>query len=207
MENRNEKTKNFIKGLVFGAVVVALLAATVGCGKKKSGSSSDSYNRYGGRYGQGTPGYGGAGVINGVSAGFDNGGQYLLILATSSNINTGNNFGSGAVFVEGELEVFNGMGCPMTGMQTGLAPGIYQLLPYNGSQAMLDIDFLTNAVVEARGPSGSAILTIPYARIFQTNVCGMDGMMGSMVVEDVNGYRCGLSTGFSDMAAGGMCGY
>ncbi len=205
MENRNEKTKNFLKGIVFGAVVVALLAVTVGCSKKKGNQTPNPYGGgYG--YGYGNPNYNGYGTSNGVSAGLDNGGQFMLILATNGPQAPGG-YGAGPVHVEGELHIFNGMGCPMTGMQTGLMPGRYQLIPYNGSQAMLDVDLLTNAVVEARGPSGSVILTIPYARTFQTNVCGMDGMMGMMAIEAVNGYPCGISAGFSDNAAGGMCGY
>jgi hypothetical protein len=202
MKNRSEKTINFIKSLAFGAVVVALMAVTVGC-KKEKGSGSAGYRP---GYGYGNPGYNSNGAINNVSAGMDEAGRYLLILATSGN-SAQSGYYSGPTYVEGELRVFNGFGCPLTGMQTGLMPGLYQLRPYGESQAFLDVDLLQNAKVEAFGPGGSAIITIPYARTFSTNVCGMNGMMGLMTVEAVNGYPCGVSSGFTDMAPGGSCGY
>ncbi|MCB0351752.1 MAG: hypothetical protein KDD38_11250, partial [Bdellovibrionales bacterium] len=118
MENRSEKTKNFIKGLAFGAVVVALMALTVGC--RDSGSGTAGY----GRYGYGNPGYNPGGAINNVSAGMNDSGQYLLILATTGNPAQPGYY-TGPTYVEGELRVFNGFGCPLTGMQTGLMPGVY----------------------------------------------------------------------------------
>lgn len=207
MRNRDEKLNNLVKGVTFGLIVWALIILVTGCSKKdsKSGASQPRYGYGTGVYGAGRPGYNGNGVISSVSAGIDNNGQYMLILALSTD--PVQPYGTPA-YVEGELHVAQPIGCPqMIGYPpVGLNPDIYQLTPYNGQPvSMIGVDFISNAVLVAQGRSGlQALVTVPYAKIFNTNVCGFDGMMGQLKIEQINGMNCGLLTSFTDQQAN-MC--
>lgn len=206
MKTKNEKVQNFIRGLFFGLVIAVLAVLIVGCGKDKAKNNNGYYNGYGGGYGYGYGnGYGGTGYNGGqisqVSAGVDSNGQFLLILATSSDPSTG---GTGPGYVEGELRLFAPMPC--LSMSMGLNPGLYQLIPPSNSPNTYSAGMLQNVQMIARGPGGEALVTVPYASIFQTNVCGYTGMMGSIVVQSVNGVACGKQLFFTDQVYNpGMC--
>jgi hypothetical protein len=205
MRNKNEMLKNFIKGMSFGLFVVAVMFSTVGCDKKKSDSNANRNGWWGGQYGYGGGGYNGYGNVSNISAGIETSGRYMIILETATDPGTSGGFGYGQAYVQGEMQVNTPIGCGYTG--AGLDPDIYQLVPYNGGAAQLNVDLLTNVVLIARGRYSEAIVTIPYARFFQTNVCGFEGMMGSLTIESINGYSCRLSTGFTDQGANQACGY
>jgi hypothetical protein len=200
----NEKIKNLVKGMMFGLVVVLLASANIGCSKKKSNGNPNA-GWWGGGYGYGGPGYGGYGAISNVGAGIDQAGRYMVILAASTQADPMYGMGSGPAFVEGEMRVAAPLVCG--GMNQGLAlpPDIYRLIPANSTPGYLDVDMLTGVTLIAQGAYAQAMIRIDYARYFQTNVCGFEGMMGQLDIVDVNGFRCGLLTGFTDMAAGQMC--
>lgn len=208
MKTRNEKTKNLVKGIVFGLFVVALLALVTGCDKKKSNNNTAA-GWWGNGYGYGHPGYGGYGSVSNISAGVDMSGRFMLILETATDpYQTG--YGTSEAYVRGEMRVYTPIACLQTqwgAPAMGLDAGVYRLEPYNGP-AILNVDLLTNVALVASGPYSQALVTIPYARFFQTNVCGFEGMMGLLNVEQINGQPCGLSMGFTDqMTNPGMCGY
>ena len=75
--------------------------------------------------------------------------------------------------MNGELRVFQGIACPYGG---GLPNGQYYLQPYNGQQGYLDYNMISNIVLVAQGQYGQAVISIPYAFTFQSNVCGFQGM-------------------------------
>ncbi|OFZ12049.1 MAG: hypothetical protein A2Z20_07405 [Bdellovibrionales bacterium RBG_16_40_8] len=201
MGTKNKKLKDFIKGVAFGVVVIALAMASAGCGKKNKGSSVNR-NPYwwGGGYQSGGLGYNG-GSINGVSGGIDYNGQYMVILATSTQ---SDQMGYGQSYVQGEIQIYSPMGCLYNG-NVGLNPGIYQLSPLNNTPASFSNGLLSGATLLASGPGGQAVITIPYASFFQTNVCGLQGMAGILNIEEGNRVACGLSTGFTDQIDVGMC--
>jgi hypothetical protein len=199
----NEKIKNLLKGMMFGLVVVLLASANIGCSKKKSNGNPNLGWR--GGYGYGNPGYGGYGAISNVGAGVDQGGRYMVILAASTQTDPMYGMGSGPAFVEGEMRVHAPLVCG--GMNQGLVlpPDQYRLIPANNQPGYLDVDMLTGVTLIAQGAYAQAMIRIDYARYFQTNVCGFEGMMGQLDIVNVNGFNCGLLTGFTDMGAGQMC--
>ena len=112
--------------------------------------------------------------------------------------------GGGQGHVEGELRLFVPMACLNYG--AGLNAGVYQLMPFNGAPAVYSSNGLQNVSLIARGNGGEALITIPYAYFFRTNVCGYEGMQGSLMIQQVNGVQCGRQLFFSDqVASNGMC--
>lgn len=201
MKTQNEKNKNLVKGKIFGLLIAVFATLVVGCGKDKAKNNND-YNGFGSRFGYGGVGYNGYGQVSNVMAGVDNSGQFMVILATSSNQSMG--YGGGPGFVEGELRLFAPIAC--LSMSMGLNPGLYQLIPPTNSPNAYDVSMLQNVQLLARGPGGEALITVPYAVAFQTNVCGFNGMQGSIMIQSVNGVPCGRQLFFTDqMYDPGMC--
>jgi len=202
---RNVQLKGLVKGALFGLLIIALAFSAIGCSSKKNSGQNPNTGWWGGGYAPGMPSYGG-GTIGMVGAGMDQGGRYMVILAASTH---GNNMGTGTgpATVEGQMQVYAPIVCG--GMNQGLTlpAGVYQLFPQNGQQAFLDVDWLTGAHLVAQGQYAQAIIRVDYARYFNTRVCGYQGMMGQLDIVAVNGYTCGVLTGFTDQVGAQMCGY
>lgn len=203
MKTKTEILQNFLKGMLFGFVSLTIAATLIGCGKSRD-NNDNNYPRgagwWGGGYGYGGPGYNGYGQITDVSAGVDNEGRFMVILAGSVDQSY-----SGVGYVEGELRLYMPMPC-ITSPGIGLNAGVYQLIPYSQSPSGYYMGGFQNVQLIARGPGGEALVTIPYAYNFHTNVCGFDGMQGSLYVQSVNGMQCGRQLFFSDQLIDpGMC--
>ncbi len=119
-------------------------------------------------------------------------GQFMILLGSSSN------------YVEGELRVYAPITCLNMGI--GLMPGIYQLQPHNAGGGQVSTNGMQNVTLIARGPGGEALITIPYAYSFNSNVCGFQGMQGSLMIQQAMGGQCGRQLFFSDQATNAqMC--
>lgn len=204
MRKNQSLQKSFSLITAMTLVVVTLFG--LGCADRNRNSGNPSLavgNRWwNGGYNYGQPGFGGFGVVNGVAAGIETGGRAMLILQFATQSNSSSVYGP--AMVDGELQVYQPLVC-LNG--NGMRTGIYQLYPANGAAASLAVDFASNIALIAQGPGGQALITIPYARIFTTQVCGFSGMMGSMNIEQVNGMLCGLATGFTDQTSYNYCGF
>lgn len=199
----NHKHKKLMKRLALGALIIATAAMTIACGKKK-GSNNNNLNRgrlIGGSF-LGGPGYNGIGTVASLGAGGDYNGEFLIVLAASTDPNGR----SGQAVVDGELHVFAPLVCPYDS-RIALGPGTYQLYPFEGRPAGFYNGLISKAVLIAEGPSGQAIVTVPEAASFSSRVCGVSGMAGFMYIEEINRVGCGLSLSFTDRIDQRICGY
>jgi hypothetical protein len=207
MKAQDTKLKNLLKGMLFGSVVVAMLVLTVGCGDKKKSSNNNSGRRgwWGGSYNPNSPGFTPGYDSQMVTAGGSPNGEYMVILAISSDPNAGS-FGSSEAWVEGELNVQAPIGCPMN-MNIGLDPDVYELMPYQNRPAFMSAGMLSNVFLVARGRYSEALVSVPYATSLSSNVCGFRGMVGALTVHEIDGYQCGMNLQFTDRINPGICGY
>jgi hypothetical protein len=203
MKSKNQIIQNFLKGAAFGFVALAVTVLLTGCGDDENNNNSNLRSGAGwwsNNYNHGGMGYNGYGQVSEVAAGVGSGGEFMVILATSMQANMG-----GTGFVEGELRLYMPTVCTMN-VNMGLNAGIYQLVPVSNQPMPFGPNGLSNVQLMARGPGGQARVSVPYAYVFGTNVCGFDGMQGALYVHDVNGFPCNRQLFFTDMMANpGMC--
>jgi hypothetical protein len=202
MENlRPIKFKNFLGGVAFGVLLVAVLFSTVGCSKNKSASA---YNRGYGWWGNG--GFNGNpnfpydpnfsyGPV-GVGYDFDGNEVYLEFgLPMGANYQDPY-FYTGQVMLTGGIHM-NGKQCVNGSM---VPPGQYQVYARQPSQAQNGI--VSGAQLIAQGPGAQLVLALGWAHIESPGVLNPNfndvmGLTATITVQSVNGIQCGSTMGVS----------
>lgn len=194
--------KNLMNGMLFGALVVMLMLATVGCDKKKSSNNA----RYNGGFcvpGQicqqpgfpGQPGFGQPGYGQGiVGLGYDqmSGSPVFMEFVTAQQGYQDPYFASGQTYVYGQIDLNNGMQCGFTG--GWIQPDSYSLESQYPSNIQNGV--LSNAQLIGRGLYGNQItVNVSYATM-QSPYGGVGSgsqylpLMASMTITTANGVPC-----------------
>lgn len=169
MKARKQDIKDFFKGIALGFLVVTVMVFVVGCDKKKGGDGRN--NPYWYNPGYSGPGWGGNGSVSNVAMGVDNMSGSSLILAIAQD-------GMGQAWVEGDIELTQPVNCGIDGQ---IPPGMYRLAPFQDMPGTFMNGFVS-ANLEAYGPYGVFFVKVPYGQIFNTNVCGFQGLSAGVEI-------------------------